>query len=432
MLKFAFRNLMSRRLRSALSLMGLTVAIAGMVGLFAVKGGLEKTVNETFRMIPGLTVMQPGAPVPIFSKLPAKWEEELKQIDGVGVVNTQIVQRANLVEGKMTFNPPRFLLGMDLPSRLSLQRDPYREHMTAGRYLTLDDRGTRNVVISGQIARQFNKAVGDTLQVDSTDLNIVGVYDTGLPLLDVAILIDLDQVRTMSRFEPGTVSLFYVEKSNPEISDDVVKQRIREKFKGRSLEEWRPSGSDAEQLLTGNPLIDVILRLVRRFSGGKKPQLPEANGNPAKSPVEVRTADDWAMRLEEFSEELDIFLTIMTGIGMTIATLSIVNTMLMSVSERIIEFGILKANGWSRRHVLQLITMESGLIGIGGGILGAIFGWLATQALNSYWPDKIDLFASPGLLGFSVVFSTIVGVLGGLYPAIWAMRMMPMDAIRRG
>lgn len=434
MLKFAFRNLMSRRLRSALSLMGLTVAIAGMVGLFAVKGGLEKTVNETFRMIPGLTVMQPGAPVPLFSKLPAKWEADLKQVEGVGVVNTQIVQRANLVEGKMTFNPPRFLLGMDLPSRLQLRRDPYGEHLTAGRYLRLSDRGSPNVVISAPIAREFDKRVGDTLRVDSTDLNIVGVYDTGLPLLDVAILIDKEQVRRMSRIDRGTVSLFYVEKSSPEIPDAVVKQRIREKFRGRSLEEWRPSSANTDGLLTGNPLIDALLRLVRRFSSPDEAvdSRPPEVVDPTKSPVEIRTADDWAQRLEQFSEDLDIFLTIMTGIGMTIATLSIVNTMLMSVSERIIEFGILKANGWSPRHVLKLITLESGLIGIGGGVLGAICGWVATQMLNSHWPERIELFASPGLLGFSIVFSTIVGVLGGLYPAVWAMRMMPMDAIRRG
>lgn len=122
----------------------------------------------------------------------------------------------------------------------------------------------------------------------------------------------------------------------------------------------------------------------------------------------------------------------MTGIGITIAVLSIVNTMLMSVTERIIEFGILKANGWTRGDVLRLIGIESALLGFGGGVCGAIAGWIGTLVVNQVWPDRIQLYASPVLLLFSLAFATGLGIAGGLYPALWAMRMMPMDAIRRG
>lgn len=445
MTKFALRNLLSRPVRSALSLLGLTVAIAGMVGLFAVKGGLEKAVDDTFRMIPGLTVMQPGAPVPIFSRLPSEWGRELKQIDGVGVVNPQIIHRANLIEGEMTFNPPRFLFGTDIASRLKLKRDVYAEHMVAGRYLRLSDVGTSNCIISREIARHFHKQTGQTLTVDGQKFPIVGVYDTGLPLLDVAIIMDIGPVREISGFGSASVSLFYLEKSDPDLPDDVLKRRIQDHFRGRDIEEWRPGSAAASTpLRTGNPLIDAVLRLVQLIrpsaangQGTAKPAGGDASPasimpQTVRSAVEVRTADDWANRIQEFSADLDIFLTIMTGIGMTIALLSIINTMLMSVTERIIEFGILKANGWRPGEVLKLITLESGLIGLCGGVLGAAAGWVATQALNAHWPDKLHLFAGPGLLGFSVVFAAVVGVLGGLYPAVWAMRMMPMDAIRRG
>jgi putative ABC transport system permease protein len=122
----------------------------------------------------------------------------------------------------------------------------------------------------------------------------------------------------------------------------------------------------------------------------------------------------------------------MSGIGVTIAVLSIINTMLMSVTERIIEFGILKANGWSRYDVMRLITSESAVLGFFGGIFGCLVGWIATRGINSIWPDRIHLVATPGLLLFGLAFSTALGIAGGLYPAIWAMRMMPMDAIRRG
>ncbi len=87
-------------------------------------------------------------------------------------------------------------------------------------------------------------------------------------------------------------------------------------------------------------------------------------------PVEVRNSDDWAREFKRFSEDLDIFLILMTGIGVSIAFVGIVNTMLMSVTERFIEFGILKANGWSNGDVLRLISFESGLLGLGGGSFG--------------------------------------------------------------
>ena len=102
------------------------------------------------------------------------------------------------------------------------------------------------------------------------------------------------------------------------------------------------------------------------------------------------------------------------------------------MSERIIEFGILKANGWSRSDVMKLITAESATLGFAGGFCGCLLGWSLTLFVNWNWSDQIRLLASPRLLLFSLIFATILGVAGGLYPAVWATRMMPMDAIRRG
>ena len=141
---------------------------------------------------------------------------------------------------------------------------------------------------------------------------------------------------------------------------------------------------------------------------------------------------DWAEKIKELSADLDIILTLLTSIGVVIAVLSIINTMLMSVTERIIEFGILKANGWSQRSVLKLIALESIMLGFSGGLLGTFIGWGATLIVNAQFPTRMNLYASPSLLIFALLFSTFMGLTGGLYPAIWAMRMMPMDAIRRG
>src|SRR5580698_10431869 len=424
MLKFAVRNLMSRPMRSLLSLVGLTVAIMGMIGLFSVAGGLNEMVADTFGRIKGLVAMQPGSPIPLFSRLPAGWGAEIASVPGVGIVSPEIWSRANVIEGKTIVSPPRFLFGTDLPTRLALKHGIYSEDMVAGRFLTIDDRGKLNAVVSRPIAEEFHKGLVDTLNVGGYDVKIVGIYYSGSLLLDVAIILDIDEVRRMTRFGADEVSAYYIEQAGS-VSDAKLTREIQDVFKGREIQPWQPATS-RESLTTGNFMFDLFARFLSLLpapaeiaggmaGGGAK------TGKTAGLPIEIRSAADWAARFKDFSADLDLFLTIMSAIGVTIAVLSIVNTMLMSVTERIIEFGILKANGWTRYDVMRLITSESAVLGLFGGLSGCLVGRVGTAIINSIWPDRIHLVAGPGLLLFALVFSTCLGILGGLYPAIWAM-----------
>lgn len=465
MLKFAVRNLFSRPMRSLLSLLGLTVAIVGMVGLFSVARGLDRLISTTFDRLHGLIAMQPGAPVPLFSHLPASWGEEIAALPGVELVSPEVWSRANVIDGKMILSPPRFLFGTDVATRLKLKQRIYQDDIVEGRFLTLDDRNTYNAVISRQIAEEFEKGVGDTLRVNGQDVTIVGIYHCGSLLLDVAIILDIDRVRGMTRFDPGSVSSFYIEPTNAADEARLVKE-IPKLFRGRStdVKPWISTAASALPVPSGNGAID-LLRFFQRWFFEPAPSPPgtpvptpdraapaakdDVSGKPSPpksgkpprdaaltvnetGPIEVKSVAEFGERIDKFADDLDVFLTVLTSIGVTIAVLSIVNTMLMSVTERIIEFGILKANGWSKTDVMKLITFESGVLGLAGGVFGAFFGWVGTHVINAVWPTRVTLYASPGLLVFAIAFSTALGVLGGLYPALWAMRLMPMDAIRRG
>lgn len=444
MFSFAFRNLRTRPVRSLLALCGLTVAIGGMVGLFSVAGGIEAMVTSTFARIPGLAVMQPGAPIPLFSRLPASWGEEIRRVPGVHVVQPEVWLRAHIIEGKPIVAPPRFLFGNDIDINLQLRHGVYRGAVTEGRFLTSADRGTLNVVVSKVIAEEFHKNVGDTLNVDGLPLKIVGIYFFGSQLLDVAIFMDIDRVRAFARMGSDSVCNFYVE-PEPNADREQLAKDIRELFRGRAMEAWQPTSALSMALPAtvspANPLSIVISALGKALQPTSEhvpdiTQPPEVGASEkTKSKelaVEVRSPEDWTQEFKRFSADLDIFLMIMTSIGVTIAVLGIVNTMLMSVTERFIEFGILKANGWSNFDVLKLIAFESALLGLCGGVLGSALGWAVTQFVNANWPSRIHLHSSPQLLFFSLCFSTGVGLLGGLYPAWWASRMLPMDAIRRG
>lgn len=451
LLQFSFRNLLTRPLRTVLSLIGLTVAIMAMVGLFSVAEGLDRTVSDTFNRIPGLLAVQPGAPIPLFSKIPASWGEEIAQVEGVSVVNAEVWSRAQLIEGKQVFSPPRFMFGTDIASREKLRVSVYRDALLEGRFLQASDQGTLNCLISRPIAEEFKKQVGDTLQVDGKTLTIVGIYYCGSLFLDVTILLDIDQVRGIARIGADTVCAYYIELDSDANRDDVL-ETVRELFRGRQLDAFDPSSLTGMMADTPNTpgLLQVLAQIVSILStppsvsvASPVPDKPPstvkvANTNtitkePSEdSPLEIRSVADWSEDFEKFSSDLDIFLVIMTGIGVTIAVVSILNTMLMSVTERYVEFGILKANGWSRRNILTLITLESGMLGLAGGVFGAAVGWVATLIINYCWADRVSLYAGPGLLVFSIAFSTLLGVLGGLYPAWLAARMTPMEAIRRG
>lgn len=449
MIRFALRNLWSRPVRSLLALCGLTIAIMGMVGLFSVARGIQATIVRTFGRIPGLAIMQPGAPIPLFSRLPTAWGDEIARLPGVHAVTPEIWSRAHLVDGKPNFSPPRFLCGIDPVLMERLQYSVYRESMQTGRYLRAADAGTARAVISRSIASQYRKGIGDELRVDGAKLEIVGIYDCGSLLLDVTILTDIQLARRVMRINPESVCAFYVEPESGTSRDELA-DRIKELFRGRELLPWQPTGWSAEIATGENPVAAVVGALGKSLSRRGTPEshpssapapvlenaspalASSASPSPPQLPIEVRTSEDWSREFTKFSADLDLFLLIMTSIGMTIAVLGIVNTMLMSVTERFIEIGILKANGWGDYDVLRLIAWESALLGISGGVAGCLLGWIVTLFINARWPTRIHLYASPGLLLFSLAFSVGVGLLGGLYPALWAARMRPMEAIRRG
>jgi len=430
MFQFALQNLLSRPLRSALALCGLTVAIAGMVGLFSVAEGIQQTVNSTFERMPGLVLIQPGAPIPLFSRLPAKWQAEIEQVPGVAVTHAEVWGRAHLVEGKPAISPPRFLFGLDLPQSDRLRFSVYRNDLQEGRMLTSSDAGTNRCVISRPIADEYKKGLGDTLRVDGEELEIVGIYHCRSLFLDVAILIDIELARTMGLINPETVSNFYVE-PEAQASRDELSGRLRKLFEGRAPGTWQPDLTQALEMTGNKSLARQVGTLIKQGTPGSKPAGGSA-GARGEGTVEVRSPEEWADQFQQFSADLDLFLYIMTAIGVSIAFVGIVNTMLMSVSERITEFGVLKANGWSAGQVLRLIGCESAILGLCGGVLGCIVGWLGTLVINALFPTRIHLYASPKLLVASLLFSIVLGVLGGLYPAARAAKMTPMEAIRRG
>src|SRR4051794_20136503 len=102
--RFAWRNLRTRPLRTALALIGLSVPILGVLGLFSVSQGLRNMVGDTLSRVEGIMIVRENTPSPVFSELPSDLEAELKAIPGVRIVAPELWKIAPSVEGKGIFS----------------------------------------------------------------------------------------------------------------------------------------------------------------------------------------------------------------------------------------------------------------------------------------------------------------------------------------
>jgi putative ABC transport system permease protein len=129
---------------------------------------------------------------------------------------------------------------------------------------------------------------------------------------------------------------------------------------------------------------------------------------------------------------VDVFLMMTVSLALVVGVVGIINTMLMSTSERFIEFGVLRTNGWSQANILTLVTLESGYLGLLSGVVGCVLATVTAMVANRFTTGGLQLLLPPWLFALGIGLSLVTGTLGGLYPAWRAARLVPMDAIRIG
>jgi putative ABC transport system permease protein len=148
---------------------------------------------------------------------------------------------------------------------------------------------------------------------------------------------------------------------------------------------------------------------------------------------------DASRSLQQVFKVLYAFLGIFGSLALAVASIGIVNTLVMAILERRREIGIMKAIGASDRDVRKLFFAEAGAMGILGGIFGLILGWAIGQLINfgtniylkrqSIPPEHF--WSVPLWLAiFSIVFAFVVSLISGLYPAGRAARLDPVQALR--
>ena len=408
MWRFASLNLITRPLRTLLAVVGLTIPIVAILGLFSLTQGIRSLMGNTLSRMGGLIVMRADAPAPVFSELPAGLVDEIRKVPGVRIVAPEVWRIAPPIDGRnllasaaakaltsrgderfSSFAETIMLEGEQLPEHLRLRGGAFKQSLLppergGGRYLLDTDAGKPHVVISTKIARDYPNAdgtpkkVGDRLLIGGKPFQIVGLYQTGSLMIDETIVMEITTARALLGIDREHVSAFYIE-ADPETDLDAL-----------------------ERAITG-----------------------------AVADAQVRSMSQFNVQVGNVMGQLDLFLVLTVGLALLVGGVGIANTMLMSAVERTVEFGVMRANGWTRRNILGLVTAESALLGLLSGLVGTGLAIAAIAALNSFLVRyELRLELTVPLVAASNAVAIAVASLAGLYPAWRASRMTPMDAIR--
>jgi putative ABC transport system permease protein len=397
-------SLWSHRLRSALTVLGIVIGIAAVVTFVTFGASLRadvvgqidtSTANNIYLLsTPSDEEGFPERPQPVFTERDLS---ELRSIEGVdrvvpqGTVGISSITFSNstLARQSVTATTPEAFSGISFR-----QGEPFES-------------GTDEAVINRRAATVFeqNLSVGDEVSItrrsnETVDATVVGIVNKTSSQLPFQTFVQ------QPRFYLPTEPHYDAVVESPSLG---VNQRAYPQV---------TAVADPSEL-------SGTRERVRSYLNDS-----DASGlQPPGYSLSARTGGDIADGLEELINRLTRFVTGLAVISLFVGAVGIANIMLVSVTERTREIGIMKSVGARNRDVLLVFLIEAALLGAVGSLIalpiGVAGGWIATSYAD------IPLTLVPFWFGVAVLVGIAVGVVAGLYPAWRAARVDPIDALRR-
>lgn len=394
--RLALKNLRKRKLRSWLTVFGIIISVAIIFVLISLSVGLREAVNEQFKILGSdKFFIQPKGQVGVGSAGAVELtKEDVNVVDKV--TGVKAVSYATLGNAKLEFEKKtRYFYVVGLPlDRFSLYTESTNLKMDEGRALREGDSGKIMIGSDYKYSEVFSKPVktGDTILVNDKPFKVVGIV---API------------------------------GNPQDDKNII----------MSLDDFKPLFN------TGERIDQIIVQVdagenVKAVADKVAVKLTKSRGLTEKTrDFTISTPEEL---LQSFSAILNIITAFLVGvatISLLVGSIGIANTMFTSVLERTKEIGTMKAVGARNSDILLIFLIESGLIGLVGGIIGVGLGFLIAKSIEIIGVRTLNTTllqaATPAYLIIGcLAFAFLVGALSGVIPARRAALLRPVDALR--